>query len=196
MIEPQNHGENNVLQTAVEVGRFLDSVEIPYCFIGGVAYLRWGEPRQTVDVDAVLFTDFGREEYFTEKLIKSFRSRIDNPIEFAVQNRIVLLETSNGIGVDLSLGGLPYEQRMITRSSRWDIPAHGTIRACSAEDLVVLKTFAGRPQDWIDVEKVIIRQGDKLDRDLIRTELHPLLELKEEPETMDALNKLFVKHTK
>ena len=42
-------------------------------------------------------------------------------------------------------------------------------------------TFTSRPQDWIDVEKVIIRQDAKLERELIKTELQPLLDLKEEP---------------
>ena len=194
MTEVNSYGENNVLMTAVNVGEYLKTLEVPYCFIGGVSYLRWGEPRQTVDVDGVLFTDFGREKFFAETLTTEYQSRIDNPIEFAIQNRIVLLQTTSGIGVDLSLGGLPYEQRMIDRSSDWKIPQHGTIRTCSAEDLVVLKTFASRPQDWIDVEKVIIRQDAKLDRELIKTELQPLLNLKEEPEAMDDLAKLFTKH--
>ena len=60
-----------------------------------------------------------------------------------------------------------------------------------AEDLVVLKTFASRPQDWIDVEKVIVRQGSRLNRQLILEELTPLAELKDEPEIMYRLQQLF-----
>ena len=52
------------------------------------------------------------------------------------------------------------------------------------------QAFAARPQDWIDVEKVIVRQGDRLDRELIRTELAPLVDLKEEPEIMLRLESL------
>jgi hypothetical protein len=74
------------------------------------------------------------------------------------------------------------------------VPRHGEIRTCSAEDLVVLKSFASRPQDWIDVEKVIIRQGPRLDRALIIEELKPLAELKEEPEILSRLDQLFRKH--
>ena len=54
-------GLNNILQLAVQVGNELDQIEIPYCFIGGTAYQRWGEPRQTTDVDATLLVDFGKE---------------------------------------------------------------------------------------------------------------------------------------
>ena len=76
----------------------------------------------------------------------------------------------------------------------WGIPGGGYIRTCGAEDLVVLKAFAARPQDWIDVEQVIIRQGEKLDRELIHRELAPLAELKEEPEILAQLEHLHQKH--
>lgn len=100
-----------------------------------------------------------------------------------------------GSSIDLALGGMPFEGRIISRATMWGTPAAGEIRTCTAEDLVVLKSFASRPQDWIDVEKVIIRQGDKLDRELITEELDPLVKLKEEPEITVQLTTLFKKHS-
>ncbi len=58
---------------------------------------------------------------------------------------------------------------------------------CSAEDLVVHKVFAGRDLDWGDVERILIRQHDKLDLAQIREELLPLLELKSEAEALVRL---------
>jgi hypothetical protein len=187
-------GLNNVLELAVDVGTQLRQMGIAFCVIGGTAYQRWGEPRQTTDVDATLLVEFGRELEIVQNLLKTYSSRIENAESFALQNRIVLLQSENGIGIDLSLGGLPYESRLIERSSLWKVPRHGEIRTCSAEDLVILKSFASRPQDWIDVEKVIIRQGPRLDRALIIEELKPLAELKEEPEILSRLDQLFRKH--
>lgn len=187
-------GLNNVLELAVDVGTQLRQMGIAFCVIGGTAYQRWGEPRQTTDVDATLLVEFGRELEIVQNLLKTYSSRIENAESFALRNRIVLLQSENGIGIDLSLGGLPYESRLIERSSLWKVPRHGEIRTCSAEDLVVLKSFASRPQDWIDVEKVIIRQGPRLDRALIIEELKPLAELKEEPEILSRLDQLFRKH--
>jgi len=187
-------GQNNILQTAATISDFLKGMKHPFSLIGGVAFLRWGEPRQTVDVDAVLFAGFGNERSFVAELTDHFKSRVEHPIEFGIQNRIVLLETSDGIGVDISLGGLPYDERMIARSSAWKVPKHGTIRTCSAEDLVVLKSVANRPQDWIDIERVIIRQSKRLNRILILDELEPLVELKEEPEILDHLKKILKHH--
>jgi hypothetical protein len=54
-----------------------------------------------------------------------------------------------------------------------------------------LKAFANRPQDWIDIERVIIRQGARLDRRLILTELTPLAELKEDPGILQVLQGIF-----
>lgn len=187
-------GLNNILQAAVSLGQQLEIFGIPYCVIGGVAVQRWGEPRQTVDVDATLLTGLGRVESAIERLLSQFNSRIDNPHEFAMQNRILLLQSQQGTNIDLSFGALPFEERLIERSSEWTVPRHGIIRTCSAEDLVVLKAFANRPQDWIDVEKVIIRQGQRLNRQLIIEELTPLAELKEDPEILEHLQTLATSH--
>lgn len=187
-------GLNNILQAAVSLGQQLEVFGIPYCVIGGVAVQRWGEPRQTVDVDATLLTGFGCEESATERLLSQFNSRIDNPHEFALQNRILLLKSPQGTDIDLSFGVLPFEERLIERASEWIVPRHGVIRTCSAEDLVVMKAFASRPQDWIDLEKVIIRQGQRLNRQLIIEELTPLAELKEEPQILEHVQSLLLKH--
>lgn len=66
------------------------------------------------------------------------------------------------------------------------------LTTCSAEDLVVHKAFAGRDLDWGDIERLLTRQHGKLNRDLIRTELPPLIDLKGAPEALDKLERLFV----
>ena len=138
--------------------------------------------------------DFGKEQTIASQLLTLFPSRIESPLEFAVQARIVLLADPTGTGIDISLGGLPYEQRILDRASDWTVPQHGTVRTCSAVDLVVLKSVANRPQDWIDIKNVVIRQGKKLEHDLVKEELTPLVELKEEPEILCQLTNLFQQH--
>jgi hypothetical protein len=64
---------------------------------------------------------------------------------------------------------------------------------CGAEDLVILKAFANRTKDWLDVEGVIARQAGTLDVSLIWRELGPLIELKEEPEIRSHLKQLLEK---
>jgi hypothetical protein len=89
--------------------------------------------------------------------------------------------------LDVSLAALPYEALVIDRSSYFVYAPDVNLRTCSAEDLIVLKAFAGRGQDWVDVERIIVRQTGKLDWGYIREQLRPLAELKEAPEILDQL---------
>ena len=65
------------------------------------------------------------------------------------------------------------------------------LRTCSAEDLVVLKAFAGRDVDWLDIGGVAVRQAGRLDERLIFRELEPLLELKGSLDSADRLRDVF-----
>ena len=115
----QQAGLNNVLQLAASLGKQLEAFGISYCVIGGVAVQRWGEPRQTVIVDATLLTGLGNEEFALRQLLSLFSSRTEDPYEFAMQNRILLLQSPQGTNIDLSFGALPFEERLVERSSEW-----------------------------------------------------------------------------
>jgi len=179
-----------VLTAADEVQRFCQVQGWRFCFIGGVALQRWGEPRLTQDVDLTLLTGFGSEENFVDALLKEFTPRRPDAREFALSRRVVLIQTRKGIGVDAALGALPFEERTVQRASEWAWAAGQTLVTCSAEDLVVHKVFAGRDLDWGDVERVLTRQHGKLNLDQIRSELKPLLELKGAPESLDKLERM------
>jgi hypothetical protein len=56
---------------------------------GGVQ--RWGEPRETVDVDLTLLTGFGNESVFVTALLAAFEPRVPDPVAFARDTRVVLL---------------------------------------------------------------------------------------------------------
>jgi hypothetical protein len=56
-----------------------------------------------------------------------------------------------------------------------------------------MKVFAGRPHDWSDVERILIRQKGQIDWTHIRREFKPLAELKEAPEILDHLERLRVR---
>ena len=181
-------------ESAIELQSYMQSQNFRFCFIGGVAVQRWGEPRVTDDLDLTLFLKYGDEQAVAKKILARYQSRHPQPLAFVLEARILLLQDISGTDIDLSFGGMPFEDRMIKRSSDWQVIGRGSLTTCSAEDLVILKSFASRPRDWIDVEKTIIRQSKKLNRDLIREELEVLAGLKEEPEILDQLENLFQKH--
>jgi len=159
-----------------------------FCFIGGLAVQRWSEPRATRDVDATLYVGFGKEKAAVKEQLQFLQGRIDNVERFAIENRVILLQDLSGCPIDLSLGAMPFEREMIERSSVQSIlPSLPGLRICSPSDLVILKTFAGRDRDWLDVRGTLVRSGQSLDWELIQRELTVLLELKEEPESLDRL---------
>lgn len=160
-----------------------------FCLIGGLALQRWGEPRETVDVDLTLLTGFGGEDSFIQTLLRHFEPRLEHAAEFALTHRVLLLRASSGVGLDIALAGLPFEEMAVARSSSFAFPNQILLRTCSAEDLVVMKAFAARPKDWIDVEGIIVRQTGKLDWSYIREQLKPLAELKEAPQILSDLEK-------
>ena len=180
---------NAVIRAAADLQAVCDAHRWRYCFIGGLAVLRWGEPRETVDVDLTLLTGFGDEGRYISTLLDVFTPRIDDATRFATENRVLLLRASSGVGLDIALGGLPFEELVVTRSSVFVFPPETALRTCSAEDLIVLKAFADRPKDWVDIDGIIVRQEKRLDWEHVLDQLAPLAELKEAPELVDRLRR-------
>lgn len=179
---------NPIYRAASELQTFLEENRWRFCFIGGLAVQRWGEPRLTVDVDATLLTGFGREEEFVDRLLKRFSGRRADSRQFALQTRVALLQSAEGTPLDVALGAMPFEERAVGRASPFDCGGCRLI-TCSAEDLIVLKCFAGRDRDWADVEGILLRGGARLNLRLVREELAPLAELKEDPGILPRLER-------
>jgi len=173
-----------LFQAALEIQSFFMENNWEFALIGGLAVLRWGQPRTTIDVDGTLLTMFVDEEKYIDTILARFSSRIPDARDFAVKNRVLLLSASNGFGIDISLAGFPFERQMVERSSFYDFETDFVLKTCSAEDLVVLKAFAARDKDWADVHSILLRQKGKLDAGYIRENLIPLCELKGAPEIM------------
>lgn len=184
-----------ILEAAIEIQTFLEKHRARYCFIGGVAVQRWGEPRFTKDADLSLLTDFVDDEKWTDLLLGQFEARYPGARDFALQRRVLLIKASNGTDLDVSLSGLPFEKNCIARASHWRFDDGNRLLTCSAEDLIVHKAFADRPLDWIDIEGVIMRQGTALKTKQVVAELRPLAELKEQPDIVDQLQLLLKKRS-
>lgn len=177
-----------IFEAAVEIQQFIIDKGWTFCFIGGVALQRWGIPRLTNDVDLTLLTGFGSEDEFIDPILSRFEPRLTEAKEFALKTRVLLVRIGN-VGVDISLGAIAFEENSIARSSVWEVTPQIELRTCSAEDLIVHKAFAGRLQDWADIENVLSVQQN-LNWGYVEEQLFPLLELSYRPETMDELNSL------
>lgn len=181
---------NPIFAAALEIQDFCRAKGWRFCFIGGLAVQRWGEPRLTQDVDLTVLAPFGSEEEFIKILLEGFRARRGDARDFALRHRVLLLEADNGVPLDIALGALPFEERAVDRASDYAVGPDKALFTCGPEDLIVLKTFAGRDRDWLDIDGIALRQAGRLDRALIDRELAPLLELKEDSESAGRLQRL------
>ena len=191
MTKPDTQSAMNALFSAgLEIQQILKASNWPFCFIGGLAVIRWGELRMTQDIDLCLLCGFGEEAKYAPVLLDNFQPRIPDALSFALTNRVLLVSTSNGVAADIVFSGLPFEEEMIKRSSSFDFYPDCSLITCLAEDLVVLKAFADRTKDWMDVESIILRQGRNLDMDYVLRQLSPLCDLKGASEIITRLKNL------
>lgn len=146
-----------------------------------------GEPRLTRDIDLSVFTGFHDESDFVDSVLANYRSRIERAREHALNHRVLLIESSRGIPVDIGLAAFPLEEAIIRRAPLHAFGADTALPVVTAEDLIVLKAFAGRNRDWEDIRGVIARNHPTLNWGHIESTLEPLLELKESPESLDYL---------
>jgi hypothetical protein len=185
---------NPIIPTAAKLQDFFQKRDWKFCIIGGVAVLRWGEVRATQDVDVTLLTGFGKEESFVDELLANYRLRPPGTRESALRDRVLFLTGWQDTPVDIALGAVDFEERTIQRSSMWEADENLFLRTCCAEDLLVHKCFANRDKDWVDVDGILARQWNTLNLKLVRTELKPLAELKEEPEIVARLEEKVARH--
>ena len=186
---------NELLEAAKQLQDVVLAEGWKFCFIGGLALQRWGEPRFTRDVDITLLTGFGNEETYVDRLLELFPARIKSAREFALMNRVMLLTSREGVGLDIAMGALPFEESAVSRATYFEYASDAYLLTCSAEDLVIMKAFASRSQDWVDVEGIMIRQQGKLDKTYITQHLRTLCEVKEDLTILSRLEELFERHS-
>jgi hypothetical protein len=148
--------------------KFFTSENIPYVLIRGIALQWWGEPRFTRDVDITILVNSGKEESAIKRILSAFTPRISDALEFALKNRVCLVRSRDGYDIDISLGIPGYEEEVMRRAAQCRLRKGHAVRICSAEDLIIHKAVAGRPQDISDIESIVIRQGKKIDSNYIR----------------------------
>ena len=141
------------------------------CLIGGLARAVYATRRATADVDVIVdlvdlapilalapalgLVSVPRE---VEALAHSVMTRLRVPEELTGDTRLDVIGRSHD-----------YYARILARGVI-DTSLGPPIRVALAEDIIVLKTLADRPQDRADVAAIIDAQRDRLDRDLIRRE--------------------------
>lgn len=180
---------NELEAAAWEAHELFTKLNVSYVIIGGLAVQYWGEPRFTQDIDLTVSAPLDEAPVFIQKILDHFDPRLENAVEFARQNRMVLVKASNGFPIDIALGLPGYEDEVMQRAIEYEIAPGKFIHLCSAEDLIIHKAVAGRAQDIRDIEGIVYRQGNVLDEKYIRKWLKEFAKITGKPEVVDFFEK-------
>lgn len=186
---------NRLLEAAREIQEFCESRLWRFCFIGGIAVQHWGEARVTRDADLTIFTGIGDEPRHVDELLGRFEARIPQARDFALRHRVLLLRAANGVPLDVSLGALPFEEKAVAGSRLEEIAPGVTLQLTSPGALIVFKAFADRPQDWLDIEGIVVKSAHLIDWTDVRADLKTLLDLKGDASALERLETLLARGT-
>ena len=159
---------NPQIQTALIMHDFfVEDLKLEYAIIGGIALQFWGEPRFTHEIEITV-----QDRLDIDDLVKvtteAFGSRVSDPYQFAKATRMILLNVES-VDVDVAIALRSYEEFLFKRSKSYEVEPGRELIICSAEDLIIHKALAGRPQDLADIQSIIYRQGDNLEVRYIRS---------------------------
>lgn len=168
----------------------LRSAGFSYAVIGGMAVVLRGYNRFTMDVDAVVLE---ADDRFPELLSALERHgitfRISDPVAFAKRNRVMLMRTSDGVPIDLSMGALNFELSAVERAPEEQLTPELSAPVVVIEDLMVMKLIALRDRDKDDVMRLLELYPD-IDREAILATVTEFAEALESPETVAEARRL------
>ncbi|MCX6028936.1 MAG: nucleotidyltransferase [Chloroflexi bacterium] len=168
---------------------FLNQHRIPHMVIGGLANAVWGEVRMTRDADFKVSTEMLPSD-FRRLVLGRFPERQTGLPPHLRSSFVIHIWAMPDVAVDLLMSVFDYERQAIARAvdaTIEGIPA----RVCTAEDLIIHKAIANRTQDWMDIEGVLLRQGNKLNLVYLRDWLAQFAEALENPELLTRFNDLY-----
>lgn len=164
-----------------ELASALESLQIPYALIGGLAVSLRGEPRATLDVDLAVWVEADALGATVDALCHRFRSVSKDPAEFVRSTRVLPLMTSQSVRADIVFGLLPTEREIVRRATPMTV-AGTSVRVASVEDLILMKLVSERERDQEDARRLLRRFGKQLDRNYLEPRITELAESLARPE--------------
>ena len=131
--------------------------------IGGIAVSVWSRPRTTDDVDLKVLLDRDSARRLLDVLQPDYIPLQADPLQALRRNGVLFVKDADGIRIDLQLADVSLDESAIQRAESVELEPGLTARVCTAEDLILYKMISTRPQDQVDVENIVRRQGNALD---------------------------------
>jgi predicted nucleotidyltransferase len=141
-------------QDIIDFVKLLNEKGVRYLLVGGYAVIHYAEPRYTKDID-----------FFVEPSLDNAHKILSVLVEFGLPESAVKLELFTTEGNFFKLGRPPWRIDLITSLEGVDFESlllnstttrihDQEVKIVSREDLITIKTIAGRPQDLLDIESL------------------------------------------
>lgn len=136
---------------------------VNYAFVGGVAVLAWGQPRATMDADALVSFQAGDATAFVQALASQSLQASEDDLRDALKegSHVTVFDTGSMFHVDLKLARTPEERREVTEAEDVEY-GKGRLRVARPEDVIAYKLLFGSPQDLADARSILVRQEKRL----------------------------------
>ncbi len=148
-----------------ELLSILNEAQARYLVVGGYAVIEYTEPRYTKDLDIWISADRENAERVYTALKKFGAPLTDITVDDFTNPDVVYHMGRPPARVDVLMGlkGLDFEASWKNRieSAYADVPT----QFISPQDLIVNKRLAGRPQDLMDVENLLLAEKRNLSRE-------------------------------
>lgn len=183
----------SLLSALTDLVSWLDAANVPSMVIGGVAASVLGQPRLTQDVDALAILPEAEWADLTAAAAHhGIVPRIENALEFALRSRVLLMRHEpSGIDIDLTFGGLSFEELAVKRSELHEIGGV-PMRLPQVEDLLIMKAVARRPKDLQDIEALLSAHPDA-DIAIVRQWVREFATATSMPDMLDDLEKILAR---
>ena len=181
-----------LFEEAAALQELLQAEGLDFFFVGGIPLQIWGQPRLTTDIDLTVFTELINEDERISWFLSRFKPLIgteDSTLQFARQRRVLLLQTESRTEIDVMLGAIADISEELRRASFQQFTPSISLKICSADTLIALKTVAGRGQDFVDIETVMIKQ-DTIDWEYIENYLDQVMEYEDISAKRDRLKQI------
>ncbi len=163
--------------------------------LSGVAVALVSTPRYTAVVDAVILDIDDRLEWLIAELGKAgFTTRSADQVAMTRRTRVLTLTDRHGVGIDLMLGLLPFDEDLVARATNAVLSGGSTVPVALPEHLVVMKAIAWRPKDVQDIRE-IVAINPNLDRKYVVDTFTEYAELLEVPERVAELVEMLGEQT-
>jgi predicted nucleotidyltransferase len=143
----------------------LDWAGVPYAITGSLAAGYYGLARATRDIDVIVFPD----EKGLKRLVEYAKKSGFSPVGRAksTETKKFTLEAKEGYRVDFWVAQ-GYGFVVLDRAREMRVFGR-RMRMVSPEDLILQKLLVGRPKDIRDAAAVMVRQGENLDVEHLRS---------------------------